>query len=400
MKVLIVSHSYIAQENRKNLKPVGLGSDIKAVVPNWVYDRVLGRLYARSGPDIFVFKRVPLPRVQFLLGSFDLGLRQFQPDIVHIEYDPWAPIFWQAYFAKRLFANKAALVCTVKKNTFRKLPQPLQLLKNGVANFFIKRVDHFMAVNSGVKAIYTKHFNVAEADITEVQHLGLDTTLFAPINRPMKRANKSYSEADLKTRDPVENSVIIGYCGRLDPHKGVMDLIAALELLRAEGLAVRVQLLGKGSLYDAIQNKADQQQETEYKNETHEKNKAWIELVPPVPHDKVNLFMQGLDIFVMPARITPDHEEHDGHALMEAMACGIACIGTNSGVIPEILSEGSGLLVPEQDVLALADAIKQLCKSVELRQRLGQEAHEKVVSQFSIEAIAAKKFELYEKVLS
>jgi glycosyltransferase involved in cell wall biosynthesis len=67
-----------------------------------------------------------------------------------------------------------------------------------------------------------------------------------------------------------------------------------------------------------------------------------------VPHGEVALFLQALDIFVLPTvAITPRLStlELDAHALQEAMACGVACIGSESGPIPEIL-QGAGILVP------------------------------------------------------
>ncbi|MBT6118266.1 MAG: glycosyltransferase, partial [Rhodospirillaceae bacterium] len=83
----------------------------------------------------------------------------------------------------------------------------------------------------------------------------------------------------------------------------------------------------------------------------------WLDVAPTVPHAAVAPFLRGLDLFCLPAHVLPDHEEHDAHALMEAMACGIACIGTRSGIIPELLDGKTGLLVPPADPPALAEAI-------------------------------------------
>lgn len=370
MQILIVSHSYIVEENRKNITRLSAYNDVVAAIPSWVHDRVLGRLVSHRGDGIKIFKRIALPRVQFLLGTFDLGMSKLPPDIIHIEYDPWAPIFWQTYLYKAIFARKARVVCTVKKNTFRKLPKPMIFIKKSVSQFFIRRVDHFFAVNHGVREIYKTHFNVRDNKITLLQHLGVDMGVFKPSNISRVSADNA--------------KTIIGYCGRLDAHKGVEDLIEAMSQLVASGKKVTLRLLGNGTLKTELQNL----------------NYDWIEFVASVPHHEVPDFMQSLDVFVMPARITPDHEEHDGHALMEAMACGVACIGTNSGVILELLSGEAGCIVTQRDIDALSGAIDNLADDKILRKQFADNARLKAIREFSVEAIAKKKIEIYKKVLS
>ncbi|WP_312304081.1 glycosyltransferase [Pulveribacter sp.] len=62
-------------------------------------------------------------------------------------------------------------------------------------------------------------------------------------------------------------------------------------------------------------------------------------------------------------------------ALVEAMAAGCACVGSDVVGVREVIAHGStGLLVPPQDAAALADALQQLLKDAALAQRLGQVA--------------------------
>jgi glycosyltransferase involved in cell wall biosynthesis len=49
-------------------------------------------------------------------------------------------------------------------------------------------------------------------------------------------------------------------------------------------------------------------------------------------------------------------------AIAEAMAFGLICIGSNRGLIPEMLGEGRGILVPPGDVGALTEALRQIAK--------------------------------------
>ena len=111
------------------------------------------------------------------------------------------------------------------------------------------------------------------------------------------------------------------------------------------------------------------------------------------------VFFQGLDAYVMPSRITPDHEEHDAHALIEAMCFGLPSIGSRCGIIPEILEDGSGLLCDAGDPRSLADELEQLVRSPSLRDELGAKALAKAQTRYSLEAVAARRFAVYEQLL-
>ena len=148
---------------------------------------------------------------------------------------------------------------------------------------------------------------------------------------------------------------------------------------------VRLRLLGEGSLAAPLAAQA--------------RTERWLEVSPTVPHAEVAPFLQGLDLFCLPARVLPDHEEHDAHALMEAMACGIDCIGARSGIIPELLDDGTGLVVPPSEPSALAEAIADLADDRPRRIALGQAARRAGVAEFSLDAVARRRMEIYRHVL-
>lgn len=369
MKVLVVSHSYAAAENQKNIAALQRHADVRVAVPHVIEDRVIGEVKPQGTPEdtYLVRRRLSLPRNQYLLASGDLGMRAFKPDIVHIEYDPWTPIFWQTCLARARHAPGAQIVCTVKKNTLRQLPQPLQAAKVGVARAMLGRVAHVIAINEGVGRIYRTAFGVPPAKITLMQHLGIDPATFRPG----------------AVRAPGE-PLIVGYCGRIDANKGIEDLLAALTaVLEDRPGSARLRIIGNGALRDDLVRR----------------RLPWLEILPPVAHAQVADFMRGLDLFVMPALVTPDHEEHDGHALMEAMACGVASIASTSGILPELLAEGCGEIYEAGNAAALAEKLRLLAGSPGQRAELARRALARVSRDFTIEAIAARKSDLYAKVL-
>lgn len=370
MKVLVVSHSYAAAENQKNIAALRRHADVMVAVPHYINDRVIGLVTPGSeGDDTYlVRRRLSLPRSQYLLASSDMGMKGFKPDIIHIEYDPWATIFWQTCMASARHAPNARIVCTVKKNTLRLLPQPLQAMKERLARVLLNRVSHVIAINEGVRRIYESRLGVPAQKLTLMQHLGIDPQTFF-----------------LGGPNGEDRPLIVGYCGRIDRDKGVEDLIAAFAaLIERQPGAAKLRLLGNGALRDRLAAGPE----------------PWLEILPPVPHAAVADFMRGLDVFVMPALITPDHEEHGGHALMEAMACGVASIGSTSGIIPELLGDGCGIVFPAGDRVKLIEAIAAMLTDAGARKAFSQRALARATHNFSIDGIAAQKAEIYAKVLA
>jgi glycosyltransferase involved in cell wall biosynthesis len=74
-------------------------------------------------------------------------------------------------------------------------------------------------------------------------------------------------------------------------------------------------------------------------------------------------------VFVLPSRF-----EGYGMAFTEALAHGVPVIGTTAGAIPDTVPPGTGILVPPDDVAALATALRRLIADSEERQRLAAAA--------------------------
>ncbi|MDG1895788.1 MAG: glycosyltransferase family 4 protein [Fuerstiella sp.] len=363
MKILTISHSYVAPENQKNLETLAEHADVCAVVPDRISSAIFDEQIGDGPASLKVFRRVSLPRSQYLLMTIDMGMREFRPDIIHIEYDPWSMIFWQMSVCRLLFARQARVICTVKKNTYRKLRLPLAVAKKAIGRFFAGRVDHFIAVSRRAKAIYQEQFGIPETRIDIVQHLGVDLAVFHP--------NEAAAQDDELT---------IGYCGRFDANKGVLDLIEAVRRINVRrSTPVQLRLLGSGSLKQSLLDREE----------------SWLRVLEPVPHAQVAPFLQSLDVFAMPSHVTPDHEEHDGHALMEALACGVSCVGADSGIIPELLDNNAGLVFTAGNIEELTSQLLRLVKDTSLRQNLGANAAQQAAALFSNDGIARQKIRIY-----
>ena len=94
------------------------------------------------------------------------------------------------------------------------------------------------------------------------------------------------------------------------------------------------------------------------------------------------------DLFVLPCRIAGDGDR-DGlpNVLVEAQSQGLACVSTEVGGVPELIRSGiNGLLVPPEDVPALAEALARLIADPDLRRRLGRAGADRVHRHFDAAA--------------
>jgi glycosyltransferase involved in cell wall biosynthesis len=85
-----------------------------------------------------------------------------------------------------------------------------------------------------------------------------------------------------------------------------------------------------------------------------------------------------------------------GLSLLEAMASGTPVIASTVGGVPEIVVDGeTGFLVPPGDVLALRERIAQLMHDDGLAKRMGDNARDHVLAQFTWEKVAERCLAAY-----
>ncbi|MGA3265634.1 MAG: glycosyltransferase family 4 protein [Verrucomicrobiota bacterium] len=106
--------------------------------------------------------------------------------------------------------------------------------------------------------------------------------------------------------------------------------------------------------------------------------------------------MQTAGVFVQPSLM-----EAFGLALQEAMFLGCACVGSNTGGIPELIADNqTGRLCAPGNPDALADALTDLLGCPEKRQRLGEAAHADIIQKgMTGQAMAANYEKIYRRVL-
>jgi glycosyltransferase involved in cell wall biosynthesis len=170
--------------------------------------------------------------------------------------------------------------------------------------------------------------------------------------------------------------------------KGQRYLIQAVQRLRERGVEYSLVLAGDGPLRAELEDLA--------------KNLGVADLVVfrgQAPHHQIlEWYEQGrVDVVVLPSIDLGDNlQEGIPVALMEAMAHQIPVVSTNTGGIPELLGEGAGILVPEQDDHALADSLEQLARNAALRADIAAAGRRRVEEEFDVVSTTARLAALME----
>jgi len=86
-------------------------------------------------------------------------------------------------------------------------------------------------------------------------------------------------------------------------------------------------------------------------------------------HDDVPRYLAAMDLLVAPSQTMPNWKEQFGRMLIEAFACGVPVIASDSGEIPFVV-DNTGLIVPEANVPAWSKAIGTMLRDSDLRERL------------------------------
>jgi D-inositol-3-phosphate glycosyltransferase len=195
-----------------------------------------------------------------------------------------------------------------------------------------------------------------------------------PIGTDMKRFNPNlYNRETSRIQLNIpEERITIGVLGRLDPQKGQKEFIRTIPIL----------LNHRKDLHFVIAGEETHGQQG-FKKTLEELSvqlsvRDYVQFLPFT--DAVPEFMTAIDIFVLPS-----YAETFGFVLVEAMAMAKAIVATNSGGVPEIITDGStGFLVPPQNVPALADAILKMLKDQKLQSSFSLEARADALKRFDI----------------
>ena len=168
---------------------------------------------------------------------------------------------------------------------------------------------------------------------------------------------------------------------QLTERKGLRHLVDACRLLVDRGRSFRCEIVGDGPLRAMLQQQVEALGIGEQ-----------VRLSGPLPYPEVVERYRHATAFVLPCIVAPDGDR-DGipNVILEAMAAAVPVVSTPVSGIPEVLRDGeTGLVVPEGDARAVADAIERLIDDPPLGTQLGAAARAFVRSEFDLDRNIAR----------
>jgi len=186
---------------------------------------------------------------------------------------------------------------------------------------------------------------------------------------------------------PVNGKFKILFVGRHIERKGICYLIEAAKYLPKDKFEIRI--VGVGDLTEQLKQQAAAVSEG-----------AEIIFTGKLSPEALANEYKTANVFTLPAIV--DHKgdtEGLGVVLIEAMELGLPIIASNVGGIPDVVVDGeSGILVPEKDTVALADAFKRLEANPTLIQKLLAGARKRIDECFTWDGIIERQVEVYKRL--
>jgi L-malate glycosyltransferase len=388
VKILIASHSYIIELNREKLRELAQlepGIEVTIVVPKkWRPGGVMKSTIETQPFQDGNFRVVPLTNYsQNNQGLLSFGpelitlMREFRPDVIQVEQGVKSLAYAQMITLNKLLGLKAKMLFF----TWWNLPY--------ATKFPLAQLERYNLHNSsGIVVGNTDGYNVLRdrgynGPMRIMPQLGVDEQLFQAQAQPDLAAQYGIQPEDF----------VIGFVGRFVPEKGLKTLFHAAAQLdsKLDNPNWKMLLLGRGPMQAELQALAG---ELGFADRLIQ--------VESVPHADVYRYINLMSVLLLPSETTNEFKtltasgwkEQFGHVLIEAMACRVPVIGSDSGEIPNVIDD-AGLVFPEGDVEQLRDRLTQLISDPDFAQAIGQKGYQRAMVKYTNRALAKDLLEFY-----
>jgi glycosyltransferase involved in cell wall biosynthesis len=355
VRLLVVSHPAVVSVNQEVYRELARrGWEVTIVVPRrWRHDYSRRDVapQALAGMEQHLL-RIPValrgrPQRHFYLTSCGAVCARAHPAVAFVEAEPYALSAAQWGFALRRRGIPFGVQCY--ENLDRALPAPVRWLRTRVL-----RDAAFVAARSESAASLVRGWGAR------------GTVAVAPPAVPTWEAGGDAHGA----RQGAPGSFTIGYAGRLTESKGLLDLLAAVRMLEAP---VELVLIGDGPLREQLEGQAIPG--------------SAVEVLSGLRHGQMASAYARLDVLVLPSRTTPTWKEQFGRVLIEALACGVPVVGSDSGEIPWLIGlTGGGLVFAEGNAVELAERLARLRDDPALGRELAARGNRAVQRLFTVAA--------------
>jgi glycosyltransferase involved in cell wall biosynthesis len=376
VKLVIVGHTYMVRANRGKLErmtELAPDVDITVVCPKSWLDALRPISAEESGTERIRVVSCPVTLSgRPSLCIYGRGLRNtvedIRPDLVQVDHGPYSLAYSQVLRSMRRNRLRAKTVLFSWQNCDYRLDP----LRRRIEQSNLGSTDQLVAGNAeALQLLRRRGYHGPGAVIPQ---LGVDVSKFQP------KAKSS------SVRNGMLCSPTIGYVGRLVREKGLLTLVSALG--RLVDLDWKLVMVGDGPLLSRIREDSIRQGINDR-----------IEIIRSVPHDEVPRYLAEFDVFVLPSESVPHWKEQFGHVLIEAMACNVPVVGSNSGEIPNVIA-GAGHVFPAGDMTRLAETLRLLLTTPEARSSSAAKGLALVKDRYSDGVIAKRYLALYREVVN
>jgi glycosyltransferase involved in cell wall biosynthesis len=298
--------------------------------------------------------------------------KAFQPDVIHAHW--WLPGGLVGALASRVLRVPLALTThgtDVEQLRRARWAKPL-------ARFVFRQAR---VVTCGSHYLRERLMELDAADAARVQVIPMPVNpLFT--ERDWRLEIRGARGENRNSKSEIRNSKFkILAVARLTKQKSMDTLIEALRILRGRGVDAQLQIVGDGDQRVFLEHKAREWQLD-----------AFAQFAGMRTQNELPELYAQCDAFVLPSL-----REGMGLVLAEALLCGAPVIATDSGGVTDIVRDGeTGLLFPERDANALADALEKYARDSHYATRLAQNGRAWVMGRFTPQRVAAQFLQAYE----
>ncbi|MEZ2227301.1 glycosyltransferase family 4 protein [Microcoleus sp.] len=293
------------------------------------------------------------------------SLRRLQPDVVHASLTLSPLDFLLPEICQEL---NIPLVATFHPPFDRKLRN----LTSGTQHLMYQLYAPFLAHYDS-----TIVFSQIQRDI--LVKLGVPEERVAVIPNGVDAVKYSPGPSGLKSELKADR--IFVYQGRIAPEKNVESLLKAWKQCNF-GPGNLLAIVGDGPLAASLQLFYGE-----------DEGIVWLGFV--ADEERRIEILRGADVFILPSLV-----EGLSLSLLEAMACGLACLATDAGADGEALEEGAGIVLNTQRVRSQLQTLLPLfCDHPEMSQMLGQKARQRAIDRYTLSQNITELEKLYAQVL-
>lgn len=371
LRVVLVSKALVVGIYQRKAEEIAVqGIDLTVLTPPAWHDRRGGQALEHAHTNGYALRAIPLRfNGQFHLHYYPTLAQELEricPHLLHMDEEPYNLATWLGLRA----AHKRSIpsLFFTWQNINRRYPPPFSWMEQRNYRYAAA------AIAGNAEAAQVLRTKGYLGPITTLPQFGVDPQIFAPA--PLDEAKPAHAPDGL---------LHIGYAGGLLPEKGLDTLLQA-----CAGLAGSWQLTlaGEGELQDAL----TQQAQTLGIG-------ARVRLPGRVPSLDMPRFLRSLHVLVLPSRTTPRWKEQFGRVLIEAMACGVPVIGSDSGEIPHVIGS-AGQIFPEGDADALRNCLQRLIHEPQARIVQGEAGRARVEQHFTMRRVAQETVALYRRMIA